>query len=114
MTESPFTPGTNDKLLAILCHVSTFLGVGLIFPLILYLVKKNEPGPLGTVAKEVLNFHLSLVIYALCCIPLMFILIGFALVFAVGLFGAIMAVVAAIKCSEGQLYRYPFCLRMIG
>ena len=32
----------NDKLLAILCHVSLMLGVGFILPLIVYLVKRGE------------------------------------------------------------------------
>ena len=33
-------PDSNEKLLIILCHLSLFLGVGIIFPLIIYLVKK--------------------------------------------------------------------------
>lgn len=38
----PTLPGSNDKLLVVLCHLSGFLGVALILPLIVYLVKKDE------------------------------------------------------------------------
>ena len=57
-------PDSNEKLLIILCHLSLFLGVGIIFPLIIYLVKKGESEKITAHARESLNFHISLFIYA--------------------------------------------------
>jgi len=37
--------------------------VGLIFPLIIYLVKKGESEKIADHAREALNFHISLFIY---------------------------------------------------
>jgi uncharacterized Tic20 family protein len=112
----PPTPAPNqgnDKLLAILCHISIFLGVGFILPLIVYLVKREESPLIAAHAKEVLNFHISLLIYALCCIPLVLIFIGIPILMALGLMAFICAIVAAIQASEGAFYFYPLTIRFI-
>jgi uncharacterized Tic20 family protein len=103
----------NDKLLAILCHISLFLGVGFILPLIVYLVKRGESALVAAHAKEVLNFHISLLIYSICAIPLVFVLIGIPMIMALGLMAFICAIVAAIQASEGGFYFYPLTIRFI-
>jgi len=104
---------SNDKLLAILCHVSPFLGVPFILPLIVYLVKRGESELVAAHAREVLNFHISLVIYAACCLPLVYICIGIPMLMALGLMSFICAIIAAIKASEGGFYFYPLTIRFI-
>ncbi len=91
----------SDKLLAILCHVSLILGVGFVLPLIVFLVKRDESPFVAAHAKEVLNFHISLLIYAICTIPLVFILIGIPIYVALALMSFICAIIGAIKASEG-------------
>jgi uncharacterized Tic20 family protein len=105
---------SSDKALIILCHVSTIIGVGLVLPFIVWLVKKSENDIVCAHAKETLNFHLSFLIYAICCVPLCFIWIGIPLLIALGLAGFILAIIGAIKASDGVLYRYPLTIRMIG
>ncbi|RRJ97412.1 DUF4870 domain-containing protein [Opitutaceae bacterium TAV4] len=113
---------SNDKLLAILCHVSGLLGVGLILPLIVYLVKKTDSPIVAAHAKEVLNFHISLVIYALLLIPVAVLsfFLSFVLFFpvislhAVLVIGSLVcAIFAAVKAGDGQLFRYPLTLRLV-
>jgi uncharacterized Tic20 family protein len=112
---------SNDKFLAILCHVSLFLGVGFILPLIVYLVKRRESELVAAHAKEVLNFHISLVIYAICTIPLALmsilicipIFIFIPIFMGLGLMSVICAIVAAIQASEGGFYFYPLTIRFI-
>jgi hypothetical protein len=111
----------NDKLLAILCHVSLFLGIGFILPLIVYLVKRDESQLVAAHAKEALNFHLSLLIYFVCTIPLAFmsilicipILIFIPIYLGLGLMAFICAIIAAIQASEGGFYFYPLTIRFI-
>jgi len=103
----------NDKLWSILCHLSAIVGVGLILPLIVYLAMKGESEFVATNAKEALNFHLSVLIYCLCCIPLMVVLIGIPLLILIGLGSLVLAIIAAIKASDGGCYRYPLTLRLI-
>jgi uncharacterized Tic20 family protein len=119
MTEPDITPqpasGTsNDKLLSLLCHLSPFLGLGLIVPLIIYLVTKDDP--MSTVpphAKETLNFHISLVIYAVISSLLIVIVVGILLLIAVAIGGLVLAVIGAIKASNGEVYQYPLTIRLV-
>jgi len=115
LTVSPATAPSNsgDKALIILCHLSAFLGVGFILPLIVYLIKKDEPGPAAAHAREVLNFHLSLLLYAVCAIPLVFVVVGVPLLMLIALASFVCAIVAAVKASDGVLYRYPCSIRFI-
>jgi len=110
---TPPTHSGNDKLLAILCHVSPFLGVPFLLPLIVYLVKRGESDLVAAHAGEALNFHISLAIYALCCLPLIYICIGIPILLALGLMSFICAIIAAIKASEGGFYFYPLTIRFI-
>lgn len=112
----------NDKILSILCHLSGLLGVGLVLPLIVYLVKKNDDSPVAAQAKEALNFHISLIIYALLLLPaaILSFFLSFILFFPViSLHGVLMigslvcAILAAIKAGEGHLFRYPLILRLV-
>ena len=61
-------------------------------------------------AKEALNFHISVLIYAVCCIPLTFILIGIPLMILGSL---VLAIIATVKASQGNCYRYPVTLRLV-
>ncbi len=105
---------TNDKLWNVLCHLSAFLGVGLILPLIVYLVTKDDEGstvPLH--AKETLNFHISLLIYFVVGAILTALIIGVFILIAVALGGFILAIVGAVKASNNELYHYPLTIRLV-
>jgi uncharacterized Tic20 family protein len=110
---SPLPVDSSDRMLAILCHLSFLIGFGLLLPLIIYLVKRRESYFIATHSREVLNFHLSLVIYMLCSLPLMFVLIGFATLFAIVVVGFVCAIIGAIKASNDELYHYPLTIRMV-
>jgi uncharacterized protein len=103
----------NEKIWAMLSHVSWFMGVGIILPLIIYLAMRKESEYVAANAREALNFHISVLIYAFCCVPLVFILIGIPLLIAIGLGALVLAIIATIKASDGQCYRYPLTLRLV-
>ena len=109
----PRRPDGNEKLWAIASHLAVFIGAPLLVPLIVYLVMRDDSAFVRHHAREALNFHLSLFIYALCCVPLTMILIGVPLLIALGLFSYVIAIIAAIKCSDGAAYRYPLCIRLV-
>lgn len=83
-------------------------------PLIVYLVKKDDAPAVAAQACEALNFHLSLLIYAIACIPLVFVIVGVPLLIALSVGGLVLAIVAAVRVSEGHAYRYPLTLRLVG
>ncbi len=120
MTTTPTTAdvpaipvASSEKALMILCHLSTFLGAAFLLPFIVWLVKRKDPDMVAAHAAEALNFHLSLLIYALCLIPLCWVLIGIPLLIAMGLASVVLAIIAALRASDGMLYRYPLTIRMV-
>jgi len=106
-------PTSDEKLWIVLCHLSMFIGLPFLLPLVVYLVKRGESPVVAEHAAEVLNFHISIILYSLLCIPLIFILIGFLLLFGLSIFSAICAIIAAVTASEGGFYRYPITIRFI-
>ncbi len=104
---------SHDRLWSVLCHLSGFLGAPILIPLGVYLVMKRDSAFVGAHSKEALNFHLSLLVYGLALIPLCFIGVGFILVAALAIAYAILSIVAAIKTSENQAYRYPITIRFV-
>jgi hypothetical protein len=119
MTATPSSPvavapaNSSDKALIILSHLSAIIGVGLILPFIVWLVKKNESDLVSAHAVEALNFHLSLLIYVICAIPLCAVLIGIPVLIALGIGSVVLAIIAAVKASDGGFYRYPLTIRMV-
>lgn len=108
----------NWALIAHLSSLSTFIGIpGFIGPLVVWLVKKDELPFAAAQAKEALNFQISLFIYGLICIALIFTIIG-ALVaipalIVLGLLEIIFTILASIQAGEGKPYRYPMTIRLI-
>jgi hypothetical protein len=101
----------KDSNMAVLAHV---LGIffGFIGPLIIYLVTPAE-GYVKTQSKEALNFWITITIAYVIGGILTFILIGGLIMAAAGIYGLIMAIMAAMACSKGQDWKYPFAIRMV-
>jgi hypothetical protein len=110
---APPAPRGNEKIWSLLSHLSTFIGLPFLLPLVVYLAMKGDSEYVATNAREALNFHLSLLIYCVCCIPLVFIVVGIPLLILLALASCILAIVAAIKASDGGCYRYPLTIRLV-
>jgi uncharacterized protein len=107
------TPRGSDKIWSMLSHLSWFIGVPFLLPLVVYFAMRDESEYVAVNAREALNFHLSIVIYALCCLPLVFIVIGVPLLVIMILASLVLAIVAAIKAADGGCYHYPLTLRLV-
>jgi hypothetical protein len=105
----PSQPG-DDNLWIILSHLSLLLGVGILLPLIVYLVKKDESPRVSHHAKEALNFHISIIIYSFAC---GITCVGAPLIPIIVIGGMVFAVIAAVKASNFIPYRYPLTLRLV-
>ncbi len=102
-------PSSDEKTMAILSHVLTFVA-GFVAPLIIYLIKKDESAFVREHAKESLNFQITIFILI---IVLVISIIGILLIWLVGILALVFVILATVKASEGKLYRYPFSLRLI-
>lgn len=106
-------PRGSDKIWALLSHLSGFIGLPLLLPLVVYLAMKGDSPYVAGNAREALNFHLSLLLYGICLIPLFMIVIGLPLAILLALFSLVVSIVAAVRASEGGCYRYPITIRFV-
>jgi uncharacterized Tic20 family protein len=116
VVEAQTQQSSSDRLWSVFCHLSYFVGFALlsfIFPLVVYLVMRFESAYATHHAREALNFHLSLLVYFIFCIPLCLILVGIPMMILVGLTGVVCSIVAAVKASKGVYYEYPFSIRFV-
>jgi uncharacterized Tic20 family protein len=113
LTDAPLAHKGSDKIWSMLSHLSALLGVGFVLPLVVYLAMRRESEYVAANAREALNFHISVLIYGLCCIPLVFVLIGIPMLLVLALGSLVFAIIATIKASDGQCYRYPLTLRLV-
>lgn len=96
-----------------LSHLSLLLGVGILLPLLIYFVKRQDKPIVAAHAAEALNFHLSLIFYAIVSVILMFVLVGFVLLGLLVILAFVCSIIACLKASEGGFYRYPLTIRLI-
>jgi uncharacterized protein len=110
---------SNTRTWCVLCHASALLGLffhflGHIFgPLIVWLLKRGDAAEIDAHGKESLNFQLSMLIYDAVALILCFVLIGIPILLLLWVLNTVFVIVAAIKASDGELYRYPLTIRFI-
>jgi len=107
------TISSDDRIWIIFCHLSLVLGVGFLLPLIVYLVKRQDAPATAEHAREALNFHISIYLYAFVSVLLCTIFIGFLLLPIVIIGSFVCAIIASVKASRGEFYRYPLTLRLV-
>ncbi|MCS7463276.1 DUF4870 domain-containing protein [Paenibacillus doosanensis] len=103
---------SEERNLALLSHVLCII-LGVIAPLIVWLLKKDESAYVERHAKESLNFQISLIIYSFVAGILCFAIIGFVLLPILGIFALVCIVIATIRASKGEWYDYPLTIRLI-
>jgi uncharacterized Tic20 family protein len=116
---SKITPeNREERMWAMFCHLSGLAGFifpfgNIIAPLVIWLVKKEEYELVNDQGKEALNFQISMTIYILASVILIFLVIGIPLLIILGLFSLIVVIIASIKANEGEKYRYPLTIRFL-
>jgi len=108
---------SEEKNWALVCHLAAlavFLPFGsIVGPLIIWLIKKDEFPLVDDQGKEALNFQISMFIYEVLCIPLVFIVIGIPILIALVLINLILIIIAAVHAGRGERYRYPLAIKFI-
>ena len=100
------------------CHLAALAGFiiplgNIIGPLVIWLMKKDESQFVDDQGKESVNFQISFIIYALVAALLVIVVIGIVLLIALGVGMLVLVIVAGIKASNGEKYRYPMSIRFI-
>jgi uncharacterized Tic20 family protein len=108
----------TERNWAMLCHLSAFAGFffpfgGVIGPLICWLTRRDESSWVNVNGKAALNFHLSILLYMVLISPLCIILIGFPILFFLGILKVVCIILASVKAPKGELFRYPLTIPFI-
>lgn len=108
----------SERNWAMLCHLSAFAGFffpfgGIIGPLICWLSKKDESLWINNNGRASLNFQLSMLLYIVLAIPLVFIVIGIPIIVFLGILKIICVIIASIKAAKGERYKYPISIPFI-
>jgi hypothetical protein len=99
-------------------------------PLVVWLIKRHDSPYIDYHGKEALNFQISLTLYfiasavlisltlyllsyLIASAVLIIVLIGMLLIIVVGVAGIVLTIIAAVRASEGEEYRYPMTIRLV-
>lgn len=108
----------TERTWAMLCHLSAFAGFffpfgGTLGPLICWLSKRDESGWVYVNGRNALNFQLSMLLYIVLAVPLCFIIIGIPIIASLAILKVVCIIIASIKASKGELFRYPLVIPFI-
>lgn len=108
----------EDRNWATIAHLSALAGFiipfgNIIGPLVVWLIKKDQSPHIADAGREALNFNITVAIGALISFCLMLVFIGFLLFGLLAIVWLVLVIVAAVKSSDGTMYRYPFNIRFL-
>jgi len=104
---------------AMFCHLGALVGllgngVGfVIVPLIVWLLKRDDHPFIDENGKESVNFQITMFLALFAGALLSLVLIGIPILIAAMIMMIVLPIVAAIKASNGESYRYPLTIRFI-
>lgn len=108
----------EERQMGMFLHLSQLINVivpmgGIVAPIVLWQVKKDEMPALDAHGKAVVNWLISSFIYIVISLVLSLILIGFLTLFAVMILGLVFPIIGAIKANNGELWEYPLAIRFL-
>ena len=111
-------PSADDRNWGLIAHLSVFAGLAIPFgnvaaPLVVLATKGKESAFVAEAARSALNFQLTALVAAVVFGVLSVVLVGIPFLIALGVAWFVLPVLAAVKASEGEAYRYPLTPRLV-
>ncbi|MFD2561206.1 DUF4870 domain-containing protein [Aquimarina rubra] len=109
----------QDRSLLVITHLSQLLDLvtgfgGFIVPLILWLTQREQVLAMDNHGKSIMNFQISMFIYAIVCIPLILLFgLGILGLIVIGILCLVFPIINAIKASNGEEPSYPLSMEII-
>jgi len=109
----------QDKSLLIITHLSQLLDFvtgfgGFIVPLILWFTQRERVENMDAHGKSIMNFQISMFIYAIVCVPLIFLFgLGVLGLIIIGILCLVSPILNAIKVNNGEEPKYPLSIQII-
>ncbi len=108
----------DDRTMGMLCHLLGLIGI--LGPLIIWLIKKDQSAFVDNQGKEAINFHINLIILWFAAIIVSMIVsfipfIGWILssviylaLVVVGVYALVLLITATMKVNNGEAFKYPY------
>jgi uncharacterized Tic20 family protein len=107
----------EDRNWALASHIggilAAYVALGFIAPLIVLLLRGDQSPFVRRHAVESLNFQINALVYLVVFTLLLFLLIGFVLLPLYAIFYLVVVIIAGVRASRGEEYRYPMTIRFI-
>ncbi|WP_339631110.1 DUF4870 domain-containing protein [Bizionia echini] len=109
----------DDNQLLVLTHLSQLLTYltgfgGLIVPLVIWVTQKDKVFKLDEQGKQIINFQISIFIYAILSIPAIILLgLGFIMLIVIGLIAFVFPIMNAVRASNGDPINYPLSITFL-
>ncbi|WP_299256244.1 DUF4870 domain-containing protein [uncultured Aquimarina sp.] len=109
----------KDRSLLVITHLSQLLDLvtgfgGFIVPLILWLTQREQVLAMDNHGKSIMNFQISMFIYAVVCVPLILLFgVGILGLIIIGILCLVFPIINAIKASNGEEPSYPLSMEII-
>jgi uncharacterized Tic20 family protein len=106
------------RQIGLFLHLSQLFGLlipfaGIVVPVIIWQVKKNEVPGLDAHGKMIVNWIISAVIYGLISFVLSFVLIGILGFLALAVMSIVFPIIGGIKANQGELWNYPLTIKFL-
>ncbi|GIN40406.1 MULTISPECIES: DUF4870 domain-containing protein [Heyndrickxia] len=102
----------EEKILAAGIYITSFFTT-IIGPLIIWLIKKDDSEFINAHGKAYFNFIISYFIYSIIFGILVIVLIGFVLLWLLGIVVFVFTIIGAVKAFQGEHYKIPFTFEWI-
>lgn len=109
----------TDNQLLVITHLAQLLTYvtgfgGLIVPLVIWATQKDRVEGMDVHGKAILNFQISILIYSIVSIPLIFLFgLGILTLIVIGILALVLPIINAVKASNNELPSYPLSLNFI-
>jgi len=108
----------DEKQMGLFLHLSQLLNVlipfgGVIAPIVLWQMKKDEMPALDAHGKMIVNWMISGLIYGVVSFILTFFIIGLLGFLALAIMGIVYPIIGGIKANNGELWEYPLTIKFL-
>lgn len=115
---APHITDPETKQWAMYLHLSTLAGyavpmAGLVAPIIIWQLKKDQMPGIDAHGKMVMNFIISYFLWSVICVLLAFALIGIPMLMALGVAAIVLPIIGGIKANDGVLWKYPLTIEFL-
>lgn len=108
----------DQKQMGMFLHLSQLANfilppAGIVAPIIIWQIKKDEMPALDAHGKMVVNWMISSLIYGIVSAFLALFIVGFFLLLALGILGIVFPIVGGIKANNGEYWEYPLTIKFL-